>query len=220
MITKINDKYWVVSHDTHFPNWIKESGRLDHDQYVLPIIEPHLGKYGILDIGANIGTHTIYYYNKSESKKVIGFEPNPECAECLRRNVPQCLVIECAISDKDGECNMQYLDNVGASYIIEGTGLKTIKLDNHIHDLKKSIDCDKISFIKMDIEGSEVKALIGMKELILSDRPNMWIEVNRGALLRSGNSENELLNIVRNYGYKYTPYPYECIQYDILCIPN
>lgn len=219
MITLINEKYWVVEHDTHFPNWITEANRLDHDQYVLPIILSHIKDGIILDIGANIGTHTYAYCEKVGKHKVIGFEPNPECAECLRRNVPDCIVVEAALSDEDGECNMIYSDNVGASHVIDGVGIKKIKFDQHVNLFKSLVKPQKVTFIKIDIEGYEVKALNGMSQTIKKDKPIMWIEVNRGALLRAKTSEDELLSLVESLGYKYTPYPYVDIQYDILCIP-
>lgn len=45
-------------------------------------------------------------------------------------------------------------------------------------DTLDDVLCDKkIGFVKMDIEGSEKKALIGAKQHIISDKPNMMISI-------------------------------------------
>lgn len=45
MIRQTKHGFWVIDGDTHFTVWTEESGRLDHDQYVLNIMKPHMWKW-------------------------------------------------------------------------------------------------------------------------------------------------------------------------------
>lgn len=218
MIRKTKENFWVIDRDTHFTKWVEESRKLDHDEYILNSITPYLGNNSIIDIGANIGTHTYFYSKRNGAKNVIAIEPNLECVECLSKNIPDCNIITSAVSDKDGEALfLLNNENIGASYFTEGQGTKTIKLDNYIDYLLSLVENKSFSFIKMDIEGYEVKALRGMEKLISTYKPNMLIEVNLGALQRAGTSEEELIELVKSYGYFYKALPYPSIQYDIIC---
>jgi FkbM family methyltransferase len=219
MIKQTTNGVWVIANDTHFSKWVEESGRLDHDQYVIQLLLPKIDPGIVIDAGANIGTHTIVYCNVVGSSNVIAIEPNLECVKCLRKNVPYCNIIEAAIGDECGRGNLVLQDNVGASYMIDGDDIPIIKLDTCELVLLKS-QTKRISFIKIDIEGYEVRALKGATQLISKHRPVMWIEVNRGALLRANTCEQELLDLIESFGYSWKAYPKQDIQYDILCNPH
>lgn len=221
MIKQTNEGFWVIKEDTHFTKWVEEAKRLDHDSYALNIILPNLGNGAIIDIGANIGTHTYAYSKKINSSKIIAIEPNEECCECLRKNIPDCHILNIAISDQ--ESYGRYIrdeNNIGASYFINGSDFKMYSLDSLIEKLENLVDNQPFTFIKMDIEGYECKALKGAKKFIDKYRPKMWLEVNVHALVRAGNSENELFDILKNYNYNVYSYPSPNVQYDILCLPQ
>lgn len=220
MIKQTKEGFWVIERDTHFTKWVEEAKKLDHDDYVLNIIKPHLGDGAILDIGANIGTHTYAYSKIIDPSKIIAIEPNSECCECLKRNVKNCHILNYAISDKVGEAEF-LLDNcnIGASYFVEGQGTKTYSLDSIKNELASLVKNIKFSFIKMDIEGYEFKAITGAQLFISENRPKMWLEVNVGALERAKTSEHKLLNLIQSLNYKIESYPFRNQQYDILCLP-
>ena len=102
-----------------------------------------------IDIGANIGTHTIAYANILGVENVIAIEPNIECVECLKKNIPGIFVIEAAVSDINGEGKLCLLKNVGASYMYEGSGIKTIKLDDYESLLSSNVKNKKFTFLKI-----------------------------------------------------------------------
>ena len=221
MIRTTNEGIWVIDHDTHFTKWVEEHKRLDTDhEYVVNLIKQYIdGNGAAIDFGANIGTQTFAYTKFFGDRSVIAIEPNPECVECLKRNVPNSIIIQAAVSDKCEEKSLFLQDNVGASYIIDGIGIKTIVLDDCEPVLSAAVTHKPFTFIKMDIEGYEIKALKGGKEFIKKYKPIMWIEVNVITLNRNGSTEDDLLNLITNYGYKYNSFPERGIQYDVLCIP-
>lgn len=106
--------------------------------------------------------------------------------------------------------------------------VNTINLDDYYFSQK----IQKVSLIKIDIEGAEVSALKGAKKLILKDRPIIAIEFNRQTALRSNSSIEELNEIFISYGYKlflfdrkFIPfdlasYQKEDIVLNVYCFPN
>jgi len=207
----------VLENDTHISKWVEESGRLDHDQAALEQILPHI-KEGdfVFDIGAFIGDHTIAYCNAvGPAGRVYAFEPNPSAYKCLMHNCPTAQKYDVGFSDQRESLPLQIDPNAGGSYVSRQnspTSVELLTLD--------MFDLDRLDFLKMDIEGYEVKALNGGKALIEKLKPVMWIEVNRGALERNETSPEELESLVESLGYTVTPYPERGEQYDILCLPK
>ena len=79
----------LLKDDQCICRFIRESGRLDHDQNMLPLLKEFI-KNGdvVLDIGAFIGDHTIYYSKLvGDNGSVIAFEPNRDSFFCLEHNL-------------------------------------------------------------------------------------------------------------------------------------
>jgi tRNA G37 N-methylase Trm5 len=79
----------VIASDTHIGRWIEETGRLDHDQYLLPKIVPLIPEGGtVVDAGALYGDHTLAYAKAvGPYGEVFAFEPNPQSYTCLKKNM-------------------------------------------------------------------------------------------------------------------------------------
>jgi len=205
----------VIEGDTHISRWVEMEGRLDHDQNSLPIILEHI-KEGdwVVDGGAFIGDHTKAYKDKvGDLGMVFAFEPNPAAFQCLIHNCPHVQAFNYGLCSHGGEAFLETCENVGASSIgASGEAIKLMCLDE--------LNLDRLDFIKLDVEGYELRALEGAINIIDKFRPKMWIEVNRFALERHGSSAVDLLNAVIAMGYDFTSYPEEGgDQYDLLCIP-
>lgn len=72
-------------------------------------------------------------------------------------------------------------------------------LDGYI----RSCALDHIVILKMDVEGAEVDALTGAKELLGSERkPICLLEFNDPALKNLGHSSAELAHLLEAYGYE------------------
>jgi hypothetical protein len=78
-------------------------------------------------------------------------------------------------------------------------------------------------FIKLDIEGCEVKALKGAEQTILKHKPKMVIEVNHEALRRQGSYPGEIFGWLKDHGYQWSIMQENMGRtdpmYDILCLP-
>ena len=204
---------YIIDGDTHISRWVEESGRLYHDQNVLPLLTPYLTGT-VIDVGAFIGDHTVFYARHSPS--VFAFEPNPEAFECLCRNVPHNVrSFKLGLGAGPGRASIVQNANAGMAALVHGHDIPIIALD--------SLNLSEVSFIKIDAEGWECDVLEGARETIARCRPVMLIEVNDSALKARGKSPGEL--IVKIAGLRYalrnvhSGEPMRGPQYDVICTP-
>lgn len=216
---KIVNNIAVIGDDSHISVWVEESGRLDHDWYFLK----HIGEYikegdVVLDVGAYIGDHTIYYANKvGLTGRVHAFEPNPRAYECLKYNMNKysnTTLYEVALSDREGEVKViEPCENIGMAYVEEGEGVKTMIADN--------LNLDIVHLIKIDVEGHEIDVLNGCKNIIDKFSPILIIEINKHTLNRFNISKQDLFDKISELGYSFRNiYPNVDMsgeQFDIIC---
>ncbi len=136
----------------------------------------------IVDIGANTGNHLVYFAKFMQAAKIIPIEFHPEILAALKRHISinQISNIDLsklgyALGKNRGKsfikehpakdlCLTEIADN-----IINGTEVVVVTLDELISE--------KVDFIKVDVQGKEIDALAGAKNLISSYQPDMLVEV-------------------------------------------
>lgn len=107
-------------------------------------------------------------------KKIFLFEPQDYCRkEIMRKNIPNSVVIPSAVSSSkgsaplytpDGKSGMASLYPRGDSYFQE-SALKCMEVPTlTISDFVQESEIERVDFMKMDIEGHELKALQGASE--------------------------------------------------------
>jgi len=141
-----------------------------------------------LDLGANIGYFSLLVATNSPSVKVISFEPvaglfqNMNDNVCLN-NIKNISTINAAVGEtsEEKELFISGPDNLGMSsfhhpenYSGRKERVKVVALD----DWFKTCGLSKIDIIKLDIEGSELAALKGMKQLLEKQKPVLIVEMN------------------------------------------
>lgn len=167
----------------------------------------------VLDIGANIGFHTLLMATLvEEGGMVFAFEPIPFLNHALCNSIKEnsfhhIKVFDAALSNKQGHFEMIYLpyaENAGGPFLnvhqetLAGHNtiqVQTMKLD----DLRfeKTID-----FIKMDAEGAEAMILDGGREFFKAHRPKILSEVHPFQLQRVSNiSAVQYLRQLNDVGY-------------------
>jgi FkbM family methyltransferase len=144
-----------------------------------------------------IGDHTRQYLDAG--MKVFAFEPNPDAFECLQANCPDAELWQLATSDCYGHLAYARDGNAGASHIREGGDVfvGAAPLDG----MREGDEIDAPDFIKIDVEGFELKALKGMEQTLRSFKPKLFVEFNRGALERNQSSPEALKVQIESYGY-------------------
>lgn len=131
-----------------------------------------------VDIGAYTGDTVINYinnYGTNNYKQIYCYEMTKKNIDLLKNNLKyykNIKYIEKAISSKK---ETVYINNSiidSSANTISKNGTQPIEATTIDDDIK-----EKISLIKMDIEGSEQKALIGCKRHIIEDHPKLLISV-------------------------------------------
>jgi FkbM family methyltransferase len=149
----------------------------------------------VLDIGANIGTHTLWF--AQNSKLVIAFEPQRDVFQMLCANMAlnsiqnaDCKqlgvgstreIIEVAFIDPETENNFGGLSLKDHSIekVREETGIRDLDGEKIAICRIDDIGLQKCDFIKIDVEGMEPEVLKGGRKTILELRPYIYIEVDR-----------------------------------------
>ncbi len=137
----------------------------------------------VLDVGANVGVYAREALRAGASK-VIAIEPVPPVAECLRRNMRdeiaagKVVVVEKGAWDKDDFLEMNiYPGNMAASSFTadrKGEQRYRVRLPlTTLDQIAASLALERVDFIKMDIEGSERRAVRGAATLIRRFKPRM-----------------------------------------------
>lgn len=212
----------IIEGDTHISEWVKASGRLDHDQNMLPGVLEYI-KHGdvVVDAGAYIGDHTIAYAEKvTTAGAVFAFEPNRTAFECLEYNMKRYPQVSCfnqGLGDKTGRMGVVVDNkNVGMSYLSAGNDVSITSIDE--------LEMFHVDFIKIDVEGFELDILLGAKATINRFKPKMLIEINEATLKRVGISRKYIYDLLEGWGYTiqniYSAQSLNESQMDIICLPK
>lgn len=129
------------------------------------------------DVGSFDGYNSAHFAQLYPAMKLaLLFEPIPAQAQLLMEKFhgqPRFRVFDLAISDEDG--TVMFNVNSTASHLSKdgsGIAVKTARLDTFCGQYGYVPD-----LIKMDIEGSEIRALTGAAETIRTHRPNLAVSV-------------------------------------------
>ena len=112
----------------------------------------------IIDIGANIGTASIYFANLYPKARIIAVEPAPDNYEVLRMNTekyPMIQTLKCAILKKGGNGRiLTSKDNNPLEYHVttDDGGELVCK---SLADIMNEFSIPNVDLLKIDVEGSE-----------------------------------------------------------------
>jgi FkbM family methyltransferase len=138
----------------------------------------------VIDVGANHGLFSLLAASLSSKGRIYAFEPVTEAFSHLQKNVEDILsitTIQAALGNVNGNNKVFFDRNNLANSTLMNTGIyrdhkeifngfeeiKVYKLDSFV----KHNEISKISFIKIDAEGSELEILKGAKECIKKFKP-------------------------------------------------
>lgn len=174
-----------------------------------------------VDVGAYTGDSTIDFissYDENSYKKILCYEICKENIEKMQKNLENyknIYIFEKAITNFNGTTHFDKNADLSANSTNSGGKLavEAVTLDADIKD--------KITMVKMDIEGGEMNALIGMKNHINNDTPTLLISVyhNNTDLL---DIPKYISTINKNYNYylRYYGGPYYATEIVLIALPK
>ena len=163
----------------------------------------------VVDIGAGIGDEVVIFSNLvGDSGWVIAIEAHPDTYRCLIKTIKlnrltNVIPINAAVSDKVGELCMSDEPNHLSNNIFSAKGKKMVRAEPFDLILDR-LNIERVSLIKMNIEGAETIAILGMGRS-LKKTANIVVECHDFKANR-GESEEfrtyaRVSDMLKNHGY-------------------
>ena len=197
-----------VSRDDHILRDMRRRGSF-YERDVLERLRQRLEKHpggASIDVGAFIGTHSIYFAKFCGLQPVIAYEANPGTFPLLLDNIyinrlgERVIPINRALGASPGYGSVIPGDstNQGHSSVAFTSDNKSENV--HVCTLDDEIDAllsknRSIALTKIDVEGAELEVLHGAKRTIRAHRPLLCIEVHNLQNLR------KVLSLLRDDRY-------------------
>lgn len=157
----------------------------------------------VVDCGVNIGLAIYYFKERYPNSRIIGFEPVAQIYETACRNVDRnhwqdVTLHQCALNDRNGTASMHVVGSNDIACTLTGR-MNEIQLRDEGEIKLADVPCrmlgdfieDKVDYLKMDIEGVELKVLRSLGDS-LSKVENLFVEYHCGP----GVEDNELSQIL------------------------
>jgi FkbM family methyltransferase len=171
----------IYIHSTMLDNRVYEHDLINH------VIKPYIekAKY-VVDVGANIGCHSISYGRFNSNATIWAFEPQKKLFDILNKNVSinklkNINTFDFGVGHKEMNCTMSSLDKVydeiknghnkgglGIGHGGESIVIKTLD----------SLELPGLDFMKIDVEGAESLVLQGAEQTIRKYKPTILFEHN------------------------------------------
>ncbi|MBD2297291.1 FkbM family methyltransferase [Nostoc sp. FACHB-190] len=171
---RLKGKRWITGSSQH-GCWL---GSYEYDKQIL--FEQTIREGSIVfDLGAHTGFYTLLASTLVGAKgKVFAFEPMPTNIKYLKQHIQlnsisNVTVIESAVSDTTG---IDYFEFNSSSFqgqlSSKGTlEVKTVNLDNLIFNG----EIPNPNYIKIDVEGAEMKVFDGAKSMLMNAHPTIFL---------------------------------------------
>lgn len=153
-----------------------------YEEEELAIIANHFSGGTFVDVGANVGNHSLFALLFLGAAKVIAFEPLPEAAKLIELNIAlnglqeKFRLHRQGLSDSASFAQVNTdpskIDNLGGTRLSvtnSETGIELVAGDDVLHE--------KVDFIKIDTEGFELPVLRGLRNTIDQHKPSLFVEV-------------------------------------------
>lgn len=192
VILKDNFWYWPKIDNA---SWNGQLDCIDLADKIMPYVDE---KKIMVQAGGNCGLILSKFVDRFET--VYTFEPEPVNFYCLNLNITNKNVIKfqsCLGSDSETvSINHIYPGgtDIGGSHVTGVGKTPTITID--------SLNLPYCNLIQLDVEGYELKALMGAKQTINKFKPVLCVEVYDGWLNRYQHTGQDLINFIIELGYE------------------
>jgi FkbM family methyltransferase len=190
MIINGNDK-WIGPSIEQFGAWAADD--IELIARVLDILLADRDHVTFYDVGANIGTHTVALARHFDTRiSIRAFEAQRQmfyilCGNVAINGLDNVFCHHCAVSDGTVEAidillpDYHKINNFGGLELMDA-----VNSDNSLMSkcLVETVSCvtvdsyrESVDFVKLDIEGMELRALQGARHIIQASRPICFVEV-------------------------------------------
>lgn len=186
---------------------------LRYEQREIELLAQRLPRGGVLvDIGANMGLHSIQLASLVDGLRVLAFEPVAHTYGVLQRNIVKNGVqdrvapIHLALAEEPGTLRLTNQLQVGNFVVPDGTAaaagvteeVQARRLDEVLEEHVSHVDA-----IKCDVEGAELSVLRGARATLERDHPLLLLEIDERWAARYGFSGADVVRFLTDLGYRY-----------------
>jgi FkbM family methyltransferase len=165
-----------------------------------------------VDIGANVGWYTLLAASiVGDGGTVHCFEPRPQTVDHLAQTIAlnrleRCVTLHrCGLSDADGEMMLVWSPssgNPGGSHLA-GEVPPGMRGENVALTTLDGLKLPRLDFLKIDVEGAEMRVFAGGRKTIEQCRPVILSEISPEMLSRvSGSSTEAYFSYFAGLGYR------------------
>lgn len=163
----------------------------------------------VIDIGANIGIHSLCWAAAHRSLRCDVFEPSPATAQILRRNIAlnglaeRIEIHQSAVSNVVGEATFYECSDAAFSSlkdtrrkpVVAQTKVPVTTLDAWA----EARGLAQVDLVKIDVEGLEHEVILGAGRLLSRLRPHLFVEIYGG----EGSNQNprSTIELIMQHGY-------------------
>jgi len=170
------------------------------EQRLLEYIYWHYKGGIFVDVGSALGNHSLFFAKFCEPKLVVSIEPvwrtRGRQKDIYRLNNIQdkIIILGCALSDVPGIGTMEPFANrnLGQFRLVAGDDVDVVTLD----EIARDFDKERITLIKIDTEGHELKILRGAKQMLTERKPALFLEI------RSRSMHQAITEYLASFGYQ------------------
>ena len=191
-----------------------------HHQEMREVFRPWLPPDGVaIDAGAHAGHVTKLLAGMAPRGQVHAIEPGSYALSILRkmraiRRLSNVVIHPCGLGDRDETLTLNVPIKAsgsvgyGLSFVGDRSGggggrrtmAETVRL-RRLDDIVRDAALPRVDLIKLDVEGSELRALMGAEATLDRFGPALFVEVEDDYLTRRGDSSEALAAWLRGRGY-------------------
>ena len=173
------------NNDENFIYHLRMGGWWEYEllvKYLLPyIVRSHV----ILDIGAHIGSHSVFYGHVNPAAQILAFEPQKAIYTLLQKNTlryPNVLAVNACLGHIEKRVTLS--QKCSGQDVVYGNS-KTVNmggmaLGEHGEQTEMarvdSLNLPRCDFIKIDVEGAEGLVFMGAKDTLFKFKPVICFE--------------------------------------------
>ena len=181
--------------------------RFSEARYV-ELLHGHVGPgTTVVDVGANIGFFTRYFAAwAGPAGRVIAIEPEVANFERLQsmlrsKGLSRTVVaVHAAAAEHAGQVALTIDRYHPAGHYLSSEGVPTRAVT--VDDLVRQHADGPVSFIKIDVQGAELRVLQGATHTLAASRPALLVELDDPALRQQQASIEAVVEFLASYGYR------------------
>jgi FkbM family methyltransferase len=161
----------------------------------------------VVDVGANVGFFTRYFADwTGPTGRVLAIEPEAGNVERLRamiRSRRLDAIVEpfhAAAAERPGPLALTIDPYHPAGHFLSDTGVPTAGVT--VDDLVRRHSQRRVSLLKIDVQGAELRVLQGATWTLETSRPVLLVELEEKALRLQGASVETVVQFLASYGYR------------------